>query len=68
MSALFISHSSKDDRTADNVKRWLQEQGHRSAFLDHAEEGGIVGGEDWESKLRSELRECHALVALVSAN
>jgi hypothetical protein len=34
MSAIFISHSSKDNAIASEVKARLVEQGHRSIFLD----------------------------------
>jgi TIR domain len=67
MSCIFLSHAHKNDRTANHVSAWLREHGHRSVFLDHALDGGIVGGEKWEPRLHSELQRCHALVALISA-
>jgi hypothetical protein len=41
MTAIFISHSSADRVAAENVKRWLEAQGHASLFLDFDVESGI---------------------------
>ncbi len=51
MSALFISHSSKDNAFCDQLKDWLASEGHRSVFLDFDAEAGIEAGHSWEEKL-----------------
>ena len=44
MTAIFISHSSADRVAAEDMKRWLEAQGHTSLFLDFDVESGIKGG------------------------
>ena len=63
MSAIFISHSSKDNSYAAAMGAWLEEQGHKSYFIDY---DGIRAGTDWEQVLYQRMRQCHAVVALVS--
>jgi len=62
---VFISHSSREDRTANALNNWLIAEGHEAVFLDHVD---IVGGDEWEERLYTELRRCRALIALISAN
>ena len=66
MSAIFISHSSKDKNWAERVKAWLEENGHRSLFLDFDPETGLAVGDEWEQKLYAKLRQCQAVLLLVS--
>ena len=63
MSAIFISHSSKDKAEAAAMGAWLEDQGHKSYFIDY---DGIRAGTDWEQVLYQRMRQCHAVVALVS--
>ncbi len=66
MSAIFISHSSKDNEAADEIRNWLAEQGHRSVFLDFDPANGIPAGRDWEQELYRGIRACRAVIVLCS--
>lgn len=66
MSAIFLSHSSKDNAVAAEFKEHLERQGHRSIFLDFDPEDGIPAGRDWEQELYQRLRECRAMIVLCS--
>ena len=66
MSAIFISHSSVDAAHAARMKGWLEAQGHTSLFLDFDPEAGIRAGSSWEQTLYRKLRQCQAVIALVS--
>ncbi len=66
MSNLFISHSSRDNTAAKELQSMLEEQGHRSIFLDFDPEVGIKAGASWERTLYTKLRACRAVVALCS--
>ncbi|MDH5625561.1 MAG: toll/interleukin-1 receptor domain-containing protein [Nitrospira sp.] len=66
MSNLFISHSSRDNAAAKELQARLEEQGHRSVFLDLDPEIGIQAGVSWERTLYTKLRACRAVVALCS--
>lgn len=68
MTAIFISHSSADSAAAADMKRWLEAQGHTSLFLDFDPEAGIKGGSDWEQTLYQKLRQCQAVIALLTPN
>ncbi|MEM7351676.1 MAG: toll/interleukin-1 receptor domain-containing protein, partial [Acidobacteriota bacterium] len=66
MSAIFISHSSRDDAVAAELRERLAEQGHHSVFLDFDPAVGIPAGRDWERELYLRLRACQAVVVLCS--
>jgi hypothetical protein len=64
MSAIFISHSHKDNAWAERIRDWLldeekqrqekqreEEQRYLSLFLDIDEENGIDVGERWREQL-----------------
>ena len=42
MTAIFISHSSKDNDRAAAMKKWLDQHKHISLFLDFDPEAGIT--------------------------
>jgi hypothetical protein len=45
MTAIFLSHSSKDNTAAGELKSWLEvEPRNHSVFLDFDPEAGIKGG------------------------
>jgi hypothetical protein len=44
MSAIFISHSSKDNEAAAQLRTLLESQGYASLFLDFDPEVGIPAG------------------------
>jgi len=66
MSAIFISHSSKDNAWAERIATWLREQGYEGIFLDFDPKDGIPTGRDWEKELFHQLRRCRAVIALCS--
>ncbi len=66
MSAIFLSHSSKDNAAAAEMKERLGQQGHRSLFLDFDPADGIPAGRDWEQELYNQLRACRAFIILCS--
>ena len=66
MSAVFISHSSKDDSVAVELRTQLLRRGHSSIFLDFDPEHGIPAGRNWERELYTKLRACRAVIALCS--
>jgi hypothetical protein len=47
MSAIFISHSTKDHADTEAMATWLKQQGHTSYFIDYDEQSGIRAGADW---------------------
>ena len=66
MSAIFISHSSKDNAWAERITTWLKEQGYEGIFLDFDPQVGIPAGRDWKQELYHQLRRCRAVIALCS--
>jgi len=66
MTAIFISHSSADNAAATQMKEWLAGLGHTSLFLDFDPEAGIRSGSDWEQTLYQKLRQCQAVIALLT--
>ena len=66
MSAIFVSHSSRDAAVAAEVRDWLVSQGHQSLFLDFDPEFGIPAGRNWEEELYHRLRTCRAVIVLCS--
>ena len=57
MASFFISHSSRDNSVAADVRAWLEGQGFTSTFLDFDPEAGIPPGRHWENELYSQLRK-----------
>ena len=66
MTAIFISHSSKDNVSAQQLAEWLKEKCFESLFLDFDPQFGIPAGRDWEQELYHQLRICRAVVVLCS--
>jgi WD40 repeat protein len=66
VSAIFISHSSRDNGVADELKAWLHDQGYHSLFLDFDPADGIPAGRHWEQELYRQLRACQAVIVLCS--
>ncbi len=64
MSAIFISHSSKDNDLARALEARLGGRDYHSVFLDFDPEKGIAGGQSWERTLYRKLRACRAVIAL----
>ena len=66
LSALFISHSSRDNAAAAELVAWLRERGFPSLFLDFDPEMGIPAGRHWEQELYRQLRACQGVIVLCS--
>jgi hypothetical protein len=68
MAAIFVSHSSRDNQLADEIKAWLQSQGYEQVFLDFDKDTGLRAGEYWERQLYEELSRCHAVLLILTPN
>lgn len=68
MSAIFISHSSRDNDIAIELGRRLADQQHHSIFLDLDPDKGIQAGQSWEQTLYRKLRACSAVICLCTDN
>src|SRR5215468_1100864 len=68
MPAIFISHSSRDTKVADDIKSTLARLGFDRIFLDFDKETGIGAGENWEKRLYEELSRCHAVILAITPN
>jgi formylglycine-generating enzyme required for sulfatase activity len=74
MSAIFISHSHRDNAWAERIRDWLldtekkreEEQRYLSLFLDIDEENGIDVGERWRDQLFEHLQLSAAVVVICS--
>ncbi len=66
MSSIFISHSSKDNQFAEDLKQQLEQRGHHSIFLDFDPQQGIPSGTNWEQILYAKLRASQAVIVLCS--
>jgi hypothetical protein len=67
MTAIFLSHSSKDNAAAGELKIWLEaEPRNHSVFLDFDPEAGIKGGANWEQTLYERLRICRVVIPLLT--
>ena len=51
MARLFISHSSRNNDKAIEVRDWLAKNGWDDVFLDLDPERGIVAGQRWKDAL-----------------
>lgn len=68
MTKIFISHSSKDQAWAGEVREALRGRGYQSLFLDFHPEDGIPAGAKWEQTLWQRLRQSRGLVVLCTRN
>jgi WD40 repeat protein len=71
MPRIFLSHSSRDNRQAIALRKWLIEQDPPLAeeiFLDLDAEAGIRSGVRWKDALRQASARCEAVICLLSAN
>jgi hypothetical protein len=67
MARLFISHSSRNNEKAIEVRDWLAANGWNDVFLDLDPERGIVAGQRWKEALQQAAYRCEVVLALVSA-
>jgi hypothetical protein len=68
MPAIFISHSSLDQRIADEVTVAIKRLGFEKVFLDFDKDTGIGAGENWEKRLYEDLVRCHAVLLILTPN
>jgi WD40 repeat protein len=66
VAAIFISHSSRDNLLAEEIKAWLVGQGYEKVFLDFDKDTGLGVGEEWERQLYKQIGRCHAVLLLVT--
>jgi hypothetical protein len=64
MARIFVSHSSRDNDAAAQMKTWLASHGFETTFLDLDEAGGIRPGADWEKTLYREIEQSQAVVII----
>lgn len=67
MAAIFISHSSRDEALAHDVRACLAKDGYEQVFLDFDKHTGLQAGENWERRLYEEIARCHAVVLILHA-
>jgi predicted chitinase len=68
MARVFLSHSSRDNGAAAELKSWLDGQGFAPAFLDFDKHSGIPAGADWERTLYEQIQCSQALLILQTPN
>ena len=71
MSRIFLSHSSRDNRHAIALKRWLEQAEPGLAgeiFLDLDSDTGIRTGTRWTEALFHVNSRCEAVICLLSSN
>ncbi len=68
MPAIFISHSSRDQKIADDITAAIKRLGFEEVFLDFNPDTGIGAGADWEKTLYEKLARCHALILVLTPN
>jgi hypothetical protein len=68
MARLFISHSSRNNDKAIEVRDWLAANGWDDVFLDLDPERGIVAGQRWKEALQKAAHRCEVVLALVTAD
>ncbi len=64
---VFISHASEDYEKAREVSGWLADAGHKP-FLAHHSRFGVPAGDDWFDWIHEKLRQCDAVVFLLSGH
>jgi WD40 repeat protein len=68
MARVFLSHSSRDNSAAAELRVWLDNEGFTAAFLDFDKHSGIAAGADWERTLYEQIQRCQALLILQTPN
>ncbi len=66
MAAIFISHSSRDNEMAAEIKTWLTKLGYENVFLDFDTDTGLGAGRNWERQLYEAIERCHAVILVVT--
>ncbi len=68
MARIFISHSSFDNKQAEDLKAWLHSIGFEWTFLDFDKHSGIPPGADWERTLYREIEHAQAVILILTKN
>ncbi len=68
MTRIFISHSSRDNAEAMELKAWLSALGFENSFLDIDKDSGIQPGAEWEKTLYREIERAQAVLILVTGS
>jgi tetratricopeptide (TPR) repeat protein len=68
MSRIFISHSSLDNKAAEDARDWLIANGWSDIFLDLDPVRGLAPGERWQNALKLAADRCEAVIFLISPN
>ena len=68
MARIFISHSSRDAKQAEDLKAWLNSIGFEQTFLDFDKHAGIPPGADWERTLYREIERSQAVILILTKN
>jgi WD40 repeat protein len=67
VASIFISHSSRDNQLAAEIKAWLVGQGYENVFLDFDKQTGLGAGREWERQLYEAIGRCHAVLLIVTS-
>jgi WD40 repeat protein len=67
MGVIFISHSSRNNSQAVEVRDWLRANGWRDTFLDLDPAHGLAPGQRWQEELKRAGERCAAVVVLISS-
>ena len=62
--SIFVSHSNIDNTIVDGLTSFINDS-YVELFLAHRD---IGGGEEWKNVIRTKIRDCKGLVALVTPN
>ncbi len=68
MASVFISHSSRDNAFAAEIKAWLADQGYENVFLDFDKTTGLDAGREWERQLYEAISRCHAVLLIITTS
>jgi hypothetical protein len=66
MARIFVSHSSRDNEAATDIKRWLETRGFEQVFLDIDKHTGIPAGSHWERELYRKISSSQAVILVVT--
>jgi hypothetical protein len=62
--AVFLSYASEDWKAAEKLKKLLEAEGMEVFF----DKDRLEGGDEWEKKIRRNIRQCSLFVPLISRN
>jgi TolB-like protein/Tfp pilus assembly protein PilF len=65
VKAVFLSYASQDTEAARKICEALRASGVEVWF---DVEGGLEGGDEWDAKIRRQIKECVLFIPIISAN